>query len=262
MTFGGSRHCTTSKSRLWNRLGKVVGCPRGGSLVAAKLAVVVLVTVAEGAGWRLQRAWRFHDWRDGGVVGGGGGLCRWRWPLLWLLLRPLGWWWWLPWRRRVPVGSLREQALGSKTRDCLQDRTAGKGLPGCDNTHRFSSFFGDCNPRLLLPMATARLLIHPSEWHCSFCVTDKGGKINPKKAYDKFIALYVGAGQTLAPEWEGDMLFELAQAGKPVTTVMQQARSDHLFVELSPLPQRRAQGGTFSARWTARARRPSIPTSK
>ncbi|KAL7526109.1 hypothetical protein ACHAXR_001321, partial [Thalassiosira sp. AJA248-18] len=42
---------------------------------------------------------------------------------------------------------------------------------------------------------------------------DKTGKINPKKKFDNFIALYVGAGQTLAPDWEGDMLYELAQAG-------------------------------------------------
>mmetsp|Transcript_10966 Transcript_10966/g.20068 ORF Transcript_10966/g.20068 Transcript_10966/m.20068 type:complete len:735 (+) Transcript_10966:126-2330(+) len=42
---------------------------------------------------------------------------------------------------------------------------------------------------------------------------DKTGKINPKQSFDRFIALYVGAGQTLAPDWEGDMLYELAQAG-------------------------------------------------
>jgi hypothetical protein len=42
---------------------------------------------------------------------------------------------------------------------------------------------------------------------------DRTGTINPKQSFDNFIALYVGAGQTLAPEWEGDMLYELAQAG-------------------------------------------------
>lgn len=42
---------------------------------------------------------------------------------------------------------------------------------------------------------------------------DKTGKINPRQSFDNFIALYVGAGQTLAPAWEGDMLYELAQAG-------------------------------------------------
>jgi len=42
---------------------------------------------------------------------------------------------------------------------------------------------------------------------------DETGKLNPKKAYDNFIALYIGAGQTLAPAWKGDMLYELAQAG-------------------------------------------------
>jgi hypothetical protein len=42
---------------------------------------------------------------------------------------------------------------------------------------------------------------------------DQTGKINPKQSFDNFIALYVGAGQTLAPDWQGDMLYELAQAG-------------------------------------------------
>lgn len=42
---------------------------------------------------------------------------------------------------------------------------------------------------------------------------DKTGKVNPKKSFDKFIGLYIGAGQTLAPNWDGDMLYELAQAG-------------------------------------------------
>lgn len=42
---------------------------------------------------------------------------------------------------------------------------------------------------------------------------DKTGKVNPKQSFDKFMGLYIGAGQTLAPEWEGDMLYELAQAG-------------------------------------------------
>ena len=40
-----------------------------------------------------------------------------------------------------------------------------------------------------------------------------GGKINPKQSFDNFIALYIGKGQTLAPDWDGDMLYELAQAG-------------------------------------------------
>jgi len=42
---------------------------------------------------------------------------------------------------------------------------------------------------------------------------DQTGKINPKQKFDNFIALYVGAGQTLGPDWDGDMLYELAQAG-------------------------------------------------
>jgi len=44
-------------------------------------------------------------------------------------------------------------------------------------------------------------------------VPGQKSKINPKQSFDNFIALYVGAGQTLAPDWEGDMLYELAQAG-------------------------------------------------
>mmetsp|Transcript_13013 Transcript_13013/g.28084 ORF Transcript_13013/g.28084 Transcript_13013/m.28084 type:complete len:731 (-) Transcript_13013:10-2202(-) len=42
---------------------------------------------------------------------------------------------------------------------------------------------------------------------------DQTGRINPKQSFDNFIALYVGAGQTLAADWDGDMLYELAQAG-------------------------------------------------
>eukprot|EP00581_Thalassiosira_minuscula_P007328 CAMPEP_0183702936 /NCGR_PEP_ID=MMETSP0737-20130205/871_1 /TAXON_ID=385413 /ORGANISM="Thalassiosira miniscula, Strain CCMP1093" /LENGTH=731 /DNA_ID=CAMNT_0025929625 /DNA_START=134 /DNA_END=2326 /DNA_ORIENTATION=+ len=42
---------------------------------------------------------------------------------------------------------------------------------------------------------------------------DKTGKVNPKQSFDNFIALYVGAGQTLGPDWDGDLLYELAQAG-------------------------------------------------
>jgi hypothetical protein len=38
------------------------------------------------------------------------------------------------------------------------------------------------------------------------------GRRSTKKSFDNFIALYVGAGQTLAPDWDGDMLYELAQA--------------------------------------------------
>lgn len=41
---------------------------------------------------------------------------------------------------------------------------------------------------------------------------DLTGKIDPKRKYDEFIALYVGAGQTLGPEWEGFLLYALAQA--------------------------------------------------
>ena len=37
--------------------------------------------------------------------------------------------------------------------------------------------------------------------------------LDPRHSFDDYIALYVGAGQTLAPEWDGDMLYELAQAG-------------------------------------------------
>lgn len=40
---------------------------------------------------------------------------------------------------------------------------------------------------------------------------DRTGKLNPKQAFDHFIALYVGSGQTLGSEWDGDMLYELAQ---------------------------------------------------
>eukprot|EP00986_Skeletonema_menzelii_P000647 scaffold186_cov129-Skeletonema_menzelii.AAC.3 len=49
---------------------------------------------------------------------------------------------------------------------------------------------------------------------------DQTGKINPKRKYDEFIALYVGAGQTLGPSWEGFLLYALAQAAsKPFDTV-------------------------------------------
>ena len=41
---------------------------------------------------------------------------------------------------------------------------------------------------------------------------DKTGLINPRHSFDKFIALYIGAGQELGPDWEGDMLYALAQA--------------------------------------------------
>ena len=40
---------------------------------------------------------------------------------------------------------------------------------------------------------------------------DQTGNINPKKSFDNFIALYVGAGQTLGPEFDGDMLYAHAQ---------------------------------------------------
>ena len=46
-----------------------------------------------------------------------------------------------------------------------------------------------------------------------FNPTPNNGKINPRRSFDNFIALYIGAGQTLAPDWDGDMLYELAQAG-------------------------------------------------
>ena len=42
---------------------------------------------------------------------------------------------------------------------------------------------------------------------------DPNGRVNPAQKFDNFIGLYVGAGQTLAPDWDGDMLYELAQAG-------------------------------------------------
>ena len=42
---------------------------------------------------------------------------------------------------------------------------------------------------------------------------DQTGRINPRQKFDNFIALYIGAGQTLAPDWKGDMLYELGQAG-------------------------------------------------
>jgi hypothetical protein len=57
------------------------------------------------------------------------------------------------------------------------------------------------------------------------CVSRRGGyatagngtgydsHLDPRKAFDEFIALYIGADQTLAPDWDGDMLYELAQAG-------------------------------------------------
>lgn len=41
---------------------------------------------------------------------------------------------------------------------------------------------------------------------------DQTGKIDPKRKYDEFIALYIGAGQTLGPTWEGYLLYALAQA--------------------------------------------------
>jgi hypothetical protein len=39
---------------------------------------------------------------------------------------------------------------------------------------------------------------------------DHTGSINPKQSFDNFIALYVGAGQNGAPNFEGDMLYDLA----------------------------------------------------
>ena len=52
------------------------------------------------------------------------------------------------------------------------------------------------------------------------CIAVRGGyaapaseSLDPRRSFDEFVALYVGAGQTLAPDWEGDMLYELAQAG-------------------------------------------------
>lgn len=41
---------------------------------------------------------------------------------------------------------------------------------------------------------------------------DQTGNINPKRKYDEFIALYVGAEQSLGPSWEGYLLYALAQA--------------------------------------------------
>lgn len=41
---------------------------------------------------------------------------------------------------------------------------------------------------------------------------DQTGKVNPKRKYDEFIALYVGAGQSLGPSWEGYLLYAVAQA--------------------------------------------------
>jgi len=41
---------------------------------------------------------------------------------------------------------------------------------------------------------------------------DQTGKIDPKRKYDEFVALYVGAGQVLGPSWEGYLLYALAQA--------------------------------------------------
>lgn len=43
--------------------------------------------------------------------------------------------------------------------------------------------------------------------------TASNSDLDPRKSFDEFVALYIGAGQTLAPDWEGDMLYELAQAG-------------------------------------------------
>lgn len=40
---------------------------------------------------------------------------------------------------------------------------------------------------------------------------DHTGSINPKQSFDKFIGLYIGAGQTAAPDYSGDMLYDLAQ---------------------------------------------------
>lgn len=41
---------------------------------------------------------------------------------------------------------------------------------------------------------------------------DQTGEINPRKAFDNFVALYVGAGQTAAPDFYGDMLYANAHA--------------------------------------------------
>jgi len=49
---------------------------------------------------------------------------------------------------------------------------------------------------------------------------DQTGKINPKRKYDEFIALYVGAEQSLGPSWEGYLLYALTQsASKKFGTV-------------------------------------------
>ncbi|KAL7472420.1 hypothetical protein ACHAXS_012752 [Conticribra weissflogii] len=41
---------------------------------------------------------------------------------------------------------------------------------------------------------------------------DQTGEINPRKSFDNFMALYVGAGQTAAPDFYGDMLYANAHA--------------------------------------------------
>eukprot|EP00569_Conticribra_weissflogii_P014869 CAMPEP_0171409026 /NCGR_PEP_ID=MMETSP0880-20121228/23308_1 /TAXON_ID=67004 /ORGANISM="Thalassiosira weissflogii, Strain CCMP1336" /LENGTH=734 /DNA_ID=CAMNT_0011925395 /DNA_START=247 /DNA_END=2448 /DNA_ORIENTATION=- len=41
---------------------------------------------------------------------------------------------------------------------------------------------------------------------------DQTGEINPRKSFDNFVALYVGAGQTAAPDFYGDMLYANAHA--------------------------------------------------
>jgi hypothetical protein len=43
--------------------------------------------------------------------------------------------------------------------------------------------------------------------------TGYDSRLDPRKSFDQFVALYVGDGQTLAPDWDGDMLYELGQAG-------------------------------------------------
>lgn len=49
---------------------------------------------------------------------------------------------------------------------------------------------------------------------------DHTGSINPKQSFDNFIALYVGAGQEGAPDFNGDMLYDLAhQAAKRFGTI-------------------------------------------
>eukprot|EP00581_Thalassiosira_minuscula_P008935 CAMPEP_0183707118 /NCGR_PEP_ID=MMETSP0737-20130205/3768_1 /TAXON_ID=385413 /ORGANISM="Thalassiosira miniscula, Strain CCMP1093" /LENGTH=931 /DNA_ID=CAMNT_0025934699 /DNA_START=100 /DNA_END=2895 /DNA_ORIENTATION=+ len=42
---------------------------------------------------------------------------------------------------------------------------------------------------------------------------ETAGRVDPKQSFDNFIALYIGAGQTLGPDWDGDMLYALAQEG-------------------------------------------------